>query len=240
MLFFFHGCKHHLLILRRSILIEAFFLLFLLTALAVSSESVLSPSVILDSNFHVRGFHKKFSNLLLHFHIEDGALRATWKGVCWVPCSSGGWPDGQPSILLEAHKCENLQAFSLGWFNFPREGSPVFYVGGLSLAACLLELSRRMHFWGPDRGDRGPPNSSVYKFSPEPVLRPKPHPSLCESYFQIQSLSGSVNPAISCQHLLSLNKGQLMACLCWVSWESEVLGQSYSSSHSCLHDNCYL
>lgn len=41
-------------------------------------------------------------------------------------------------------------------------------------------------------------------------------------------------------HLLSLNKGELIACLCWRSWECDILCQSYSSSHSCLCDNCYL
>ena len=40
-------------------------------------------------------------------------------------------------------------------------------------------------------------------------------------------------------HLLSLNKGEIITSLCWLSWESEVLGESYSSSHSCLNDKCY-
>ena len=76
-LFFFHGCTYHFLILSGSILIKAFFP-FLLTPLAISSESVLSPTTILDPKTSMlEASLKKFSNPLLSFHISDGALRVT-------------------------------------------------------------------------------------------------------------------------------------------------------------------
>ena len=80
-------------------------------------------------------------------------------------------------------------------------------------SSCLFSgAEQRKHCWGCDRGDCSPPNGSVHRFSPKLSLRCKLHPSLCDWYFLIQSLSGLVYPGIAVPHpnLLSLNKTEVI------------------------------
>lgn len=71
------------------------FFLFLPSALSISSEFILSPSIILDSNFHNRAFLKSLVIFGCLFPFQSRALKANWKlplclgGVCWMVGSSG-------------------------------------------------------------------------------------------------------------------------------------------------------